>query len=260
MDSSGLPARSLRAGCLALDRLLRRRFRRRDDLRPEIGRARRESILRRGRRRLFHALNARERPGDAVRAERAQGEPHWRRLSRLQLSIRKDCCRRRRRLRGQASADDTASADRTEFFTGLVRQNWDASARVRLGGLITPSILLYGTGGVALGSVDSAFSYSATTAYNEIGAGSIVHTTFGAGSWNDMRIGWTAGLGVEAAIAARWKVRAEYRFADLGHYSKTVPLTRTTTDAAIPNTGSSAAVANVNADFHTLRLGVAYVF
>jgi opacity protein-like surface antigen len=153
-----------------------------------------------------------------------------------------------------SATGDTASADRTEFFTGLVRQNWDASARLRLGGLITPSILLYGTGGVALGSVDGAFSYAATTAYNEIGAGSIVHTTFGAGSWNDTRIGWTAGLGVEAAIAAHWKVRAEYRFADLGHFSKTVPLTRTTTDAAIPNTGSSAAVVNVNADFHTLRL------
>jgi outer membrane immunogenic protein len=158
---------------------------------------------------------------------------------------------------------DTAGAARTEFFTGQVRQNWDASARLRLGGLITPSILLYGTGGVVLGSVDSAFSYSATTMYSYEAGGPttpITHTTFGAGSWNDTRIGWTAGLGVEAAIAAHWKVRAEYRFADLGHYSKTVPLTRTTTDAAIPNTGSSAAVANVNADFHTLRLGVAYGF
>jgi outer membrane immunogenic protein len=154
---------------------------------------------------------------------------------------------------------DPASANRTEFFTGLVRQNWDASARLRLGGLLTPSILLYGTGGVAFGSVDSAFSYSATTVYNEVGGGSLTHTTFGSGSWSDLRIGWTAGAGIEAALAANWKVRAEYRFTDLGRFTETVPLVRTT-NGALPNAGSAAAVADVSASFHTLRLGVAYSF
>jgi outer membrane immunogenic protein len=158
------------------------------------------------------------------------------------------------------SDSDTVSATRTEFFTGQVRQNWDASARVRFGGLVTPSILVYGTGGVAFGSVDSAFSYSATTVYPNETGGSITHMTAGAGSWNDMRIGWTAGAGVETAITPHWKVRAEYRFADLGNFSKTVPLARTTTDGAIPNAGSSAAVANFSANFHTLRLGAAYSF
>lgn len=154
---------------------------------------------------------------------------------------------------------DPASANRTEFFTGLVRQNWDASARLRLGGLITPSILLYGTGGVAFGSVDSAFSYSATTVYNEVGGASLTHTAFGSGSWNDLRLGWTAGAGIEAALAANWKVRAEYRFTDLGRFTENVPLIRTT-NGALPNAGSAAAVADVSASFHTLRLGVAYSF
>lgn len=154
---------------------------------------------------------------------------------------------------------DPASANRTEFFTGLVRQNWDASARLRLGGLLTPSMLLYGTGGVAFGSVDSAFSYSATTVYNEVGGGSLTHTTFGSGSWNDMRLGWTAGAGIEAALAANWKVRAEYRFTDLGRFTESVPLVRTT-NGALPNAGSAAAAADVSASFHTLRLGVAYSF
>jgi outer membrane immunogenic protein len=157
------------------------------------------------------------------------------------------------------STGDPASANRTEFFTGLVRQNWDASARLRLGGLITPSILLYGTGGVAFGSVDSAFTYSATTVYNEVGGGSLTHTTFGTGSWNDLRLGWTAGAGIEAALAANWKIRAEYRFTDLGRFTETVPLVRTT-NGALPNAGSAAAAADVSASFHTLRLGVAYSF
>jgi outer membrane immunogenic protein len=159
-----------------------------------------------------------------------------------------------------ATIGDTVAANRTEFFTGLVRQNWDASARLRLGGLITPTILLYGTGGVALGSVDSAFNYSAMTVYNEFGGGSITHTTFGAGSWSDTRIGWTAGAGVETALAPNWKVRAEYRFTDLGTFTKNTPLVRTTSDGAPANTGSSTAAANVSASFHTLRLGVAYSF
>jgi outer membrane immunogenic protein len=159
---------------------------------------------------------------------------------------------------GTPGQTDTVS--RTEFFSGQVRQNWDASARLRLGGLITPSILLYGTGGLALGSVDSAFSYSATTVYNEVGGGSITHTTFGTDSWTDTRLGWTAGAGVEAALAPSWKVRAEYRFADLGRFTRDVPLTRATTDNSLPNIGSSAAATNVSASFHTLRLGVAYSF
>ncbi len=157
------------------------------------------------------------------------------------------------------STGDPASANRTEFFTGLVRQNWDASARLRVGGLITPSILLYGTGGAALGSVDSAFTYSATTMYSQVGGGAVTHTTFGTGSWSDTRLGWTAGAGIEAALAANWKVRAEYRFTDLGRSNQNIPLIRTT-NGALPNAGSAAAVADVSASFHTLRLGVAYSF
>jgi outer membrane immunogenic protein len=134
------------------------------------------------------------------------------------------------------ASSDPASANRTEFFTGLVRQNWDASARLRVGGLITPSILLYGTGGAALGSVDSAFTYSATTMYSLLGGGSVTHTAFGTGSWNDTRLGWTAGAGIEAALAANWKVRAEYRFTE-GRATQNVPLIRTS-NGALPNTGS----------------------
>jgi outer membrane immunogenic protein len=158
------------------------------------------------------------------------------------------------------STGDPLNAGRTEFFTGSVRQNWDASARLRLGGLITPSILLYATGGAALGSVDSAFSYSATTVYNQVGGGSITHTTFGTGNWSDTRIGWTAGGGIETALGPNWKARAEYRFSDLGSFSKDAPLTRTTSSNALPNAGSAAAAADVSASFHTLRLGVAYSF
>jgi len=160
---------------------------------------------------------------------------------------------------------DTASATRTEMFSANVKQGWDASLRLRLGGLVTPGILVYGTGGVGVGAVNSSFSYSATTVYNyenAIGAPPpITHTTSGSGSWSDTRVGWTAGGGAEAIIVGNWKIRGEYRFTDLGRFSKQIPLVRTSTDPVnLANTGSMSATANLSAAFHTVRLGIAYGF
>src|SRR5205085_6802238 len=160
---------------------------------------------------------------------------------------------------------DTASATRTEMFSAQVRQGWDASLRLRLGGLVTPGILVYGTGGVGVGAVNSSFSYAATTTYSyEAALGAplpITHTTSGSGSWSDNRVGWTGGGGVEAVVVGGWKIRAEYRFTDLGRFSKQIPLTRTSTDPVnLPNTGSMTSTANLSATFHTVRLGIAYGF
>jgi outer membrane immunogenic protein len=162
---------------------------------------------------------------------------------------------------------DTASATRTEVFSANVKQGWDASLRLRLGGLVTPGILVYGTGGVGVGAVNSSFSYSATTVYTyetPLGVLSpppITHTTSGSGSWSDTRVGWTAGGGAEAVVVGNWKIRAEYRFTDLGRFTKQIPLARTSTDpASLPNTGSLSATANLSAAFHTVRLGIAYGF
>src|SRR5262249_48852395 len=129
---------------------------------------------------------------------------------------------------------DTASAIRNETFNGQVQQNWDASVRLRLGTLVTPGILFYATGGGAVGQVSSSFSYSATTIYsyeNAPGApGPITHTTSGAGNWTDMRVGWTLGAGFEALLTRNLRLRSEYRFTDLGQYSKQVALLRNSSD------------------------------
>jgi outer membrane immunogenic protein len=162
---------------------------------------------------------------------------------------------------------DTASATRTEMFTANVKQGWDASLRLRLGALVTPGILVYGTGGAGVGAVNSSFSYSATTVYTyetALGVTSpspITHTTSGSGSWSDTRVGWTAGGGAEAIIVGNWKIRGEYRFTDLGRFSKQIPLVRTSTDPVnLANTGSLSSTLNFNATFHTVRLGIAYGF
>ena len=93
--------------------------------------------------------------------------------------------------------------------TATLRDRWDASARLRLGYLVTPTALLYATGGVAFLDTQISASCAGTFPVGWCGiaqAGS-VSTTF---------TGWTAGGGVEWMFAPNWIVRGEYRFSDYG--------------------------------------------
>ena len=71
---------------------------------------------------------------------------------------------------------------------------WDATLRARIG-YGTTNWLLYGTGGLAIGSVKA---------------------DSGIGSQTDTKTGWVAGLGAEAMITNRTTARVEYRYTDLG--------------------------------------------
>ena len=67
---------------------------------------------------------------------------------------------------------------------------WFGTVRGRAGYLITPTLLLYGTGGFAYGDV-TAFQRSNT------------------------RTGWTAGGGIEWLFAPHWSAKLEYLYVDL---------------------------------------------
>ena len=94
--------------------------------------------------------------------------------------------------------------------------NWDASVRGRLGYLVTPDTLIYGTGGVAFqnieafgqcGSLISSALCFTTTGQTAPSPGITQSTTL---------VGWTIGAGVEAHLWGNWLLRAEYRYADFG--------------------------------------------
>lgn len=74
---------------------------------------------------------------------------------------------------------------------GKTDNNWDATLRGRVGYAFN-RVLLYGTGGVAFGGLQN----------------------LGASSTNT---GWTAGVGVEAAVTQNVTARVEYRHTDLGN-------------------------------------------
>lgn len=90
--------------------------------------------------------------------------------------------------------------------SGEQRLDWFSTTRGRLGYLISDSLLLYGTGGLASGRA------SANTFITQVGCpiGGCL-----AGSESKTLWGWAAGGGLEYAIG-QWLVRAEYLHYDLG--------------------------------------------
>lgn len=88
------------------------------------------------------------------------------------------------------------------FTTMSTKLDWLASIRGRLGFLVTPSLLVYGTAGVGFGD----FKYTAANSNGLVGVAN--YTT--AFSSSTTETGWVAGGGVEWAFWEHWSVRAEY--------------------------------------------------
>lgn len=87
--------------------------------------------------------------------------------------------------------------------------NWFGTLRPRLGYTITPTILLYGTGGLAYGNISS----SADTDLRPL------LPIFYHASSSGTNVGWTAGGGIEWAVSKCWSIKTEYLFMDLGSRS-----------------------------------------
>jgi outer membrane immunogenic protein len=162
-------------------------------------------------------------------------------------------------------------SDRSEAFTGSLTQRWDGSLRLRAGTLVTPFTLAYATGGGAVGSVCGSFSYAATmTAPAAVSPGppgslppTVVTNASGADSWCETRFGYTVGGGVETAIALGYnsKLRFEYRYTDLGSFSRDVPLFVTTSPCpGVVTTCTGNAHIDLRAAFHTFRVGLGFGF
>ena len=89
--------------------------------------------------------------------------------------------------------------------------DWFATLRVRAGLTLTPTILAYVTGGLAVGNIDTDGTIAGFT-----GASVPVVTAFGS---SDTNWGWTIGAGVEAALSGNWTAKFEYLYMDLGSVS-----------------------------------------
>jgi outer membrane immunogenic protein len=126
--------------------------------------------------------------------------------------------------------------------------NWFGTLRGRVGVTVTPTMLLYATGGLAYGQVNSTTNvlFPPTCCAGDNYFGSISTT----------RLGWTAGAGVEWMFAPHWSVKAEYLYIDLGTFSYADPITNGVA-LGLPTAAYSTSLTTRE---HVARLGVNYHF
>lgn len=137
------------------------------------------------------------------------------------------------------------------------------TARMRFGYLITPAILLYGTGGLAYGlSNYNTFAVQdiVSPITDEIGPGGSDNSVF--------RLGWTAGGGAEWMLLNNWSVKTEYLYYDLGtpsfYIGQGIGVQRIQTPTSGIPTGQIAQLRNAYSNMHftgnIIRAGVNYHF
>jgi outer membrane immunogenic protein len=125
----------------------------------------------------------------------------------------------------------------THFEDVRKQVDWLSTIRARLG-FVQDRWLLYATGGLAVAQIESSLNW--------INNGSSIFN----GSDSRVRVGWTAGGGLEYAFADNWSAKAEYLYLDFGHYSYDVPHTSV----------DQAWTMDVRAREHLLRVGLNYRF
>jgi len=183
-----------------------------------------------------------------------EGDAAWKRISTSQTLANPSAPAG---LAAGAEPGGSLGLTRSEAFTGSMTQRWDGSLRLRAGALVTPWTLAYGTAGGAVGSVCSSFSYAARLPSGSADAPGSTTTAFGADNWCETRLGYTVGAGVETAIGLGYnsKLRFEYRYTDLGSFSRDVPLAET--PCVIPACTGNAHI-DLRAAFHTFRVGLGF--
>ncbi len=101
-------------------------------------------------------------------------------------------------------------------FTATSQVDWLGTVRGRLGYTVTPTLLLYATGGLAYGGVNSNFVMMQNHTGTGGGGGGGLISGASYGSASDTRVGWTVGGGMEYAFVPNWTLRVEYLYFDLG--------------------------------------------
>ncbi len=123
--------------------------------------------------------------------------------------------------------------------------DWFATFRGRVGVLVTPGVLLYGTGGAAWGEVETDLTLNSFTATGvPISIGSSRSTN---------RFGWTLGAGIETMFSQNWSAKIEYLYLDMGTVSNSVVLP-TAANFALGTNVSSRITDNI------IRGGINYHF
>jgi outer membrane immunogenic protein len=96
--------------------------------------------------------------------------------------------------------------------------DWFGSMRGRLGYLIKPSLLIFGTGGLSYGGVYAQTNFSSSTLVYNVSSGNqdTMQMLAGKGFTTNSLVGWNAGAGLEWMLMQNWSLKAEAIYYDLG--------------------------------------------
>lgn len=150
-------------------------------------------------------------------------------------------------LKGSATGNAIGNAvEHLEVFSNVLstqqKSTWFGTLRGRLGFSPMASLLLYGTGGLAYGSMN----VMANTNFIPGGYGDEQYPS----SRSVIRTGWAAGGGVEWAPKQNWSVKLEYLYFDMGSISGIA-------DPIIPNPAFQTKYTWTN-PAQIIRLGLSY--
>lgn len=123
--------------------------------------------------------------------------------------------------------------------------DWFGTVRGRLGANFD-RLLVYGTGGIAFGGVKTSMDVTEPP-------GQLFETHLDS---SGTEVGYVIGAGAEFAFNESWTMKLEYQYIDLGNVSTDSPVFAIGTTNPTGETASS----DVEAAFHTIRLGVNFNF
>jgi outer membrane immunogenic protein len=136
------------------------------------------------------------------------------------------------------------------------RVDWYGTVRGRLGFLFTPTLLVYGTGGLAYGGVNTTVNHATLMVSFPLTS---IGLAPGSASFSDTKVGWTAGGGLEWMFMPNWSAKVEYLYTDLGTSSiSTFGVAPWITPTPFIAIGASSST--VATRWHTVRAGVNYHF
>ncbi len=159
---------------------------------------------------------------------------------------------------GSASGAAAETVTRAQVLTTTMASkslDYLGTVRARVGYLVTPTLLIYGTGGLAYGGINlntSVGQFATTPAFAP---------GFGGASASSTRAGWTAGGGLEWMFLPNWSAKLEYLYYDLGGVNASIPLGGgNQIVAGNPLLYSSALLTTANFNGHIVRVGLNYHF
>jgi outer membrane immunogenic protein len=130
------------------------------------------------------------------------------------------------------------SGDRTS-----VTNKWDGSIRLRGGFLVTPDVLLYGTGGIAFQEIEATVTCNGTT-------GAMCTLSNQTQTQSTVLTGYTIGGGLEWKLWRNILLRAEYRYSDFGSWKPTYFL----------GSGDAQVHSDIKVKSQLATFGIAYKF